>query len=119
MQIRVNGYSNPTGLCHQVDQVCNNLTQRQIIGDNPRCCDAECLATNCATREDKSDSYFVYCLRPFGEHRQDGCFENETRTTSNVNEDDGLIDFSQSIVLGLDNPQNLSGLDEAYKVSGS
>ena len=41
------------------------------------------------------------------------------RTISTYNRDDGDIDFSDSIVLGLSNPLNLSGLDMAYEVSDS
>ena len=72
--------------------------------------------TTCSGRE-HCDSYFVYCLRPLGEVRL-GCLDNERRTTSQSNEDDkSNIDFSLSTVLGLSNPQNLSGLGDAYEVS--
>jgi hypothetical protein len=56
-------------------------------------------------------------LRPLGEVDRVGCLDNETRDVSSINEDDGYIDFSQSKVLGLSNPQNLSGLKDAYEVS--
>ena len=45
------------------------------------------------------------------------CFSNETRDESSPNRDDRSLDFSQSRVLNLDNPQNLSGLGDAYQVS--
>jgi hypothetical protein len=66
---------------------------------------------------DRCDSYFVYCLRPLGTVEV-GCFRNETRAVSTSNRDDGPgIDFTLSKVLGLSNPQNLSGLGDAYEVS--
>ena len=84
------------------------------------CCDG-CGTTQC-TEWEQSDSYFIYCLRPFGDVRQppEGCFRSsqEYRNTSSVNFNDGLqFDFSQSTVLGLNNPQILSGLEDAYSVS--
>ena len=78
------------------------------------CCDS--LETTCSDG-DRCDSYFHYCLRPLGEVRL-GCLANERRATSQSNMDDKSdIDFSLSTVLGLNNPQNLSGLGDAYEVS--
>ena len=42
---------------------------------------------------------------------------NEYRSISSINTDDGPLDFSQSTVLGLNNPQILSGLEGPYEVS--
>ena len=110
VQVRVNGYSNPTGKCHD-SRSCQSTAEATY------CCDgAQCRTSDCLTRGRQSDSYFIYCLRPFGTERQLGCLPNETRTTSTVNDNDGDIDFSDSIVLGLSNPLNLTGLDMAYEV---
>jgi hypothetical protein len=56
-------------------------------------------------------------LRPIGD-RQLGCFSSEYRNTSSANPNDGPLNFSQSTVLLLSNPQILSGLRGAYDVSG-
>jgi hypothetical protein len=105
VEVRLNGYSNPTGKCNS--EVCFPDTQSQT------CCDSD-DTNNCMGRE-RCDSYFTYCLRPLGEVNEE-YFNNETRAVSLSNEDDGYIDFSQSKVLGLSNPQNLSGLGAAYEV---
>ena len=85
VQVRLNGYSNPTGKC----------------GHGPERC----------------DSYFHYCLKPLGDV-EFTCCPGEFRIISQANEDDeSNIDFSLSTVLGLSNPQNLSGLGDTYEVS--
>ena len=108
VEVRLNGYTNPTG------------KRRRKSGTGIRCCD-DATATVCSG-SDLCDSYFIYCLRPFGDARQptEGCSstnEVEYRSMSYSNPDDGHLDFSQSTVLGLDNPQVLSGLRGAYQVS--
>ena len=78
------------------------------------------LNTVCSSSDRLCDSYFIYCLRPFGDARQppEGCSMIEYRSTSPCfNSDDGHLNFSQSIVLGLDNPQVLPGLRGPYQVS--
>ena len=103
MRVKFNGYSNPTGKGHD-----RNFGQE--------CCDSY-DTTNC-TGYRQCDSYFIYCLRPFGEDRlNQGCHPNETRTNSSFNEDDDHLDFSQSTVLNLPNPQFLRGLGDTYAVS--
>ena len=108
MEVRLNGYTNPTGRCRD----CNSMTELT-------CCDRFRGGTSACTDEERCDSYFFYCLRPFGEVRLNpGCFSNETRNVSVANTDDGPLNFSQSTVLGLNNPQVLSGLEDIYdKVS--
>ena len=107
VEVRLNGYTNPTGKCNS--QNCFNDHGNQL------CCDSR-NTKNCQSWE-HCDSYFVYCLRPLGEINL-RCTVNETRAVSLYNEDDKSdIDFSQNTVLGLSNPQNLSGLGDAYKVS--
>ena len=67
--------------------------------------------------QERCDSYFLYCLRPFGTVVF-GCLNNEIRAISAPNEDDGPgIDFSLSKVLDLSNPQNFPGLGDTYEVS--
>ena len=106
---RLNGYSNPTGKCGHVEHGCQTNTTGEFY-----CCDG--FDTTCSGNE-WCDSFFVYCLRPLGEVGL-GCYANETRAISRSNEnDESNIDFSLSTVLGLSNPQSLSGLGDAYDVS--
>jgi hypothetical protein len=74
------------------------------------------MATNDCTGERRCDSYFIYCLRPIGDRELDGCSSSEHRNISSVNPNDGPLNFSQSTVLFLSNPQVLSGLRRAYEV---
>jgi hypothetical protein len=106
VEVRLNGYANPSGKCNSENCFLSG-PQRQ------KCCDGKTAI--CVTVE-RCDSFFVYCLRPFGTIDL-GCLNNETTATSLHNTDDGDIDFSQSRVLGLSNPQNFSGLGDAYEVS--
>ena len=109
VEVRLNGYSNPTGKCGHVEHGCQTDTPGEFY-----CCDS--YETTCSGGE-RCDSYFVCCLRPLGEVRL-GCLDNERRATSQSNEDDkSNIDFSLNTVLGLSNPQNLSGLGDAFDVS--
>ena len=108
VEVRLNGYTNPTG------------KRRRKSGTGTRCCD-DATATVCSG-SDLCDSYFIYCLRPFGDARQppEGCSNEmiEYRSTSPCfNSNDGHLNFSQSTVLGLDNPQVLPGLRGPYQVS--
>ena len=108
MEVRLNGYTNPTGRCQDC-KITTGLT----------CCDTLGVTNHCRGGR-QCDSYFIYCLRPFGDVRQPprGCSSNEYRDVSSINTDDGPLDFSQSTVLGLNNPQVLSGLEDIYnKVS--
>ena len=107
VEMRVNGYSNPTGKCGHVEDGCQTDTPGEFY-----CCDS--FQTTCSDGA-RCDSYFIYCLRPLGEVRL-GCLNNERRAESSFNRNDGPIDFSHNKVLGLDNPQNFSGLGDVYKV---
>ena len=107
VEVRLNGYTNPSGKCNSRN--CFPDAHQQT------CCDSR--DTNICTNRERCDSYFVYCLRPLGTI-DFGCFDNETRAVSLPNEDDRSgIDFSMSRVLGLSNPQNFPGLGDAYEVS--
>ena len=61
VEVRLNGYTNPTG------------KRRRKSGTGIRCYDDN-TATVCSSN-DLCDSYFIYCLRPFGDARQppEGC----------------------------------------------
>ena len=102
VEVRLNGYNNPTGSRRSSGQI--------------RCCDTS--DTHDCNGDKRCDSYFIYCLRPLGEvSLNPRCFSYEVRTRSSTNVDDAPLNFSQSIVLGLYNPLNLSGWETAYKVS--
>ena len=99
VEVRLSGYRNPTGRCEECPHE-RNVEPR-------RCCDDFNRYSNCfqGNRGRECDSYFTYCLRPYGTTFR-GCFTYET-VTSTVNTDDGPLDFSQSTVLGLPNPLQL------------
>ena len=67
--------------------------------------------------DERCDSYFTYCLRPFGESQLNTSRCSSAQIISSTNKNDGPLDFFQSTVLGLNNPQNLSGLEGADNVS--
>ena len=110
VEVRLNGYTNPSGKCNSDDCFTWN-------GRHRTCCDSH--NTNMCTGWERCDSYFIYCLIPLGEVNNNylGCFDDDVKTVSHSNRDDGYIDFSLSRVLGLSNPQNFSGLRDAYEVS--
>jgi hypothetical protein len=109
VEVRLNGYTNPSGQCEGCE-IFNGWIQT--------CCDVQDInfATDNCIEERQCDSYFNYCLRPIGDGEPD-CSPSERRDTSSVNMNDGPLNFSQSTVLGLSNPQVLSGLRDAYEVS--
>lgn len=97
LEVRLYGYNNPTGRC----QECGNM-----MG----CCDRH-NTTECGERF-MCDTYFHYCLRPLGSDKEEGggnC-SDYGGITSNTNTNDRFVNFSQSMVLGLDNPLLLPGL---------
>ena len=105
MEVRLFGYNNPT-------QTCQDCLFGQFAADHG-CCD-NFVRTVCMGG-DQCDSYFIYCLRTIGSTGRN-CSYFGTRMSS-ANTDDRPIDFSQSSVLGLDNPLQLQGLTDAYTVS--
>ena len=107
LEVRLYGYNNPTGRC----QACVSVRTPEQMG----CCDRH-NTTECGNL--LCDTYFDYCLRSLGssEKGQVGCsYFGNVRSTANRN--DGLIDFSRSTVLGLDNPLILPGLTNDWNVS--
>ena len=96
LEVTVFGYDNPTGRC-------------QCDGSQ-RCCESS-GSTSCGRM---CDSYFVYCLRTIGSTGRGCSFFGNWISTHNDN--DGSLDFSESMVLNLENPINLRGLTDTYMV---
>ena len=111
VEVRLLGYENPTGKCQDCWKRFNGQWRW-------RCCDDFERSNQCTDGDRECDSYFIYCLRPFQtrDSREGGCSNSDKTVTSTVNTDDGMIDFSQSEVLGLNNPFQLQGLTEDYEV---
>ena len=107
VEVRLFGYDNPTQRC----QDCRN-GQFADFG----CCD-DFQALNCPSGL-RCDSFFFYCLRTLSSPLVRNCSYPGSRT-STANMDDGAVDYSQSVVLGLENPLQLQGLTDAYNVSNS
>ena len=112
VEVRLLGYENPTGRC----QGC------PFHNGFRSCCDSFNRNDRCTDGDRGCDSYFTYCLRPFGNQTsQDGggCSDrdNSEIMTSQANENDGGVNFFQSTVLGLGNPFLFQGLTNNYMVS--
>ena len=101
LEVTVFGYNNPTGRCQ-------DCLEEGIRG----CCD-NFESTSCSGSS-LCDSFFIYCLRTIGSTGR-GCsyFGNQI---SDSNMEDAPLNFSQSTVLGLENPIVLQGLTSAYTV---
>ena len=112
MEVRLLDYENPTQRC----QGC-----RFLDSGFRSCCDDFSRSDRCTDGDRECDSYFTYCLRPFNflDSQEGGCsdLDSSERMTSSVNSNDRSIDFTQDIVLGLDNPFHLQGLTNDYTVS--
>ena len=98
MEVELHGYHNPTGRCRGC-----------LFEERRGCCDL--FRTIDCEGDLQCDSYFVYCLAI-----SQGCAPNSQRRISTSNENDGPLDFSSSLVLGLENPLILEGLEGAYEV---
>ena len=118
MEVRLNGYDNRDNSC------INCPVHEQPDGSTLYGCCDDHNRDNGDCRDDRQcDSYFIFCLRPFGSER--GIYDcqtlyNGTKVTS-VNEDDRSIDFTNEILprLDLENPFLLPGLTEEYEVSNN
>ena len=107
VEVKIFSYDNPTGRC----RVC----PRENGNGSRSCCDDFNHFGSC-NGGDRCDSYFIFCLRPFG-MTGPGC-TGFTQMMSTVNTDDRSTDFSESSeVLGLDNPLLLPGLTTGYNSS--
>ena len=118
MEVKMLAYDNPTGGCQgclDANTDDDNGSAQMLMQS---CCDALNITstTQCTDGENRCDSYFTYCLRPYGTLEESDCSTYENMTSA-VNTDDGPLDFSQSTVLGLPNPLKLPGLKNDYKVS--
>ena len=101
IEVRVQGYNNPTNGCEAF---------------NGGCCDRRSVTT--CTGQLRCDNQFTYCLRSHNTPATTRDCQGYTSTLrSAVNTDGGLIDFSQSTVLGLPNPIRLTGLTNSWQVS--
>ena len=105
LEVTVFGYNNPTGRCREC------VASNNVLSG---CCDAFRQISNCIGNF-SCDSFFVYCLRqPIGRIGRDCSYFGDQMSDSN--RDDGRLDFSQSPLLGLENPIVLQGLTNSYKV---
>ena len=119
LEVRLNGYNNRVGKC--VGCPMGQSESRPTRS----CCDDHERFSNCDGMNRRCDSYFIFCLRLFGSQRQFPVYDcrtfyNDTKVTS-VNRNDAELepmDFTNEIVLGLENPFLLPGLTEEYEVSG-
>ncbi len=106
LQVEVTSYDNPTNRCEE----CGNPFSSQT------CCDSRENVSIC-TGIARCDNIFSYCLRELGtsERRED--LQNcSTTSTSITNSDGAEINFTQPMVLGLENPFNLTGLTSEWTV---
>ena len=104
VEVKIFSYDNPTGRC----QDCPRDDEDSRIRS---CCDDFNHFGSCGG-DRRCDSYFIYCLRPFG--MTGGNCTGFTQRMSMVNTDDESIDFSRNKVLGLENPLLLPGLTAGY-----
>ena len=99
LEVTIFGYDNPTGRC-------------QECGNNRGCCDR--FGSTSCSGSDRCDSYFNYCLRTLGSTERGCTYFGNQRSESNT--DDRPLNFSQNMVLGLENPTTLRGLTNTYMV---
>jgi hypothetical protein len=108
IQLQLLGYDNPT----QQRIFCNSDRCFLTFGV---CCDDG--GGSCGNGNRRCDTFFIYCLRPLGTNGFDCGSNSGSEIQSGVNENDAVINFSQSTVLGLSNPINLPGLTNDWNVS--
>ena len=86
-ETHVHGYENQEG--EYIDSMC----PRDQPGDSTNtCCDNHAHFNNCGGAHRRCDSYFIFCLRPFGSRRvayDCRTLYNNTKVTS-VNENDAM-----------------------------
>lgn len=103
LNITLVSYINHNNWCSECSDdelgCCDNYDVRSCVGGN-RC-----------------DTYFEYCLLPLETAITTDRIWCTPVATSTVLLDDGPIDFTQSVVLGLSNPLQLSGISNAWSVS--
>ena len=90
VEVHVQSYSNPTN---------------RAVGQEGDCCDPVPGADSTCSRNERCDSYFIFCLRPLNT-TQRGC--DAHNITSEVAENNASIDFTNSTFLGITNPFHLN-----------
>lgn len=102
LEVKLFGYSNPSGSCSN----CQGF-----------CCDGVGIQPPNCSETLRCDSFFRYCLTPLEVAEPGNCFSPGSRF-SLPNRDDRVLDFTQSnVALGLENPLQLPGLTNDYRVS--
>ena len=99
LEVTVFGYNNPTGGC----QDCNH------------CCDGQDREPSCCANK-LCDSFFIYCLRTIGSSGRSCLNSYVGARISTFNKNDCTLNFSQSMMLGLENSIILQGLTDNYTV---
>ena len=107
--VEISSYDNPTNRCEECGQQ---------AGLSQTCCDA--MQNSSCTGRAMCDNVFHYCLREPGaaeEFDAEPLEDCDPLRTTEVNRDGAVIDFGQSVVLGLPNPLSLTGLSQEWEVS--
>ena len=93
-----------------------------MLSPEPGCCDLYGELSSCGDFY-RCDTYFMYVLRALGNiETGENCTtsnsdkHSSSRRISQPNLNDGSTNFSDSIVLGLNNPLILRGLDNIWNV---
>lgn len=116
VKLRLSNYSNP----RQLRPFCGGGT---CYSNLYYCCDGGTgIGVSCPTEgadllENRCDTFFVYCLRNTNTTIGAGCSNSEERLLSNVSQNDASLNFSQSTVLGLENPLTFQGLTNYWNVN--
>lgn len=110
MRVKVHSYDNPTNQCSG-----SNCNFTSANPEDFKCCDTR-NTTNC-TGGMRCDNMFTYCLQPLKMQPViNGCNDSDVMT-STPNWNGSAINFTQDMVLGLDNPFFLEGLAMEWMVS--
>lgn len=103
--VHVHSYSNAMSHCS---------TCRESVNDALGCCDQIRNKGQCVGNE-RCDTSFSFCLRSVAFDRTvSTCFTDPLH--SNVNQNDGPLDFSATTFLGLSNPIAVGGFSTSWQV---
>ena len=112
VEVEVQSYSNPGSRCTGPGCGCDSPQGCRCCDDN----DDHVPSSSCENGL-RCDNKFTYCLQHEASMPGSGCSQTLSRaSTSKVNWNDNSIDFSQDVVLGLNNSFTLIGLDNAWMV---
>ena len=107
VEVSFYGYDNPTGRCVDCP-----IPMRKSTAS---CCDNFSMTT-CSGRA-RCDSYFYFCLRSLGDRTTSNGCSYFGSITSRANYNDAPLDVNEiGSVLGIQNPLQLSGLTENFRV---